>query len=82
MVDSRVMAEEAQVRRRRECGDCGGRFTTFEVAELKMPRIVKRDGKRMYELARKGQAREIQTSPWTTPVPRLYLAPISPWTSP
>ncbi|MBV61900.1 transcriptional regulator NrdR [Abyssibacter profundi] len=45
VVDSRVMAEEAQVRRRRECGDCGGRFTTFEVAELKMPRIVKRDGK-------------------------------------
>jgi len=45
VVDSRVVAEEAQVRRRRECGGCGGRFTTFEVAEFKMPRVVKRDGK-------------------------------------
>ena len=45
VVDSRVVAVEAQVHRRRECGGCGGRFTTFEVAEFKMPRVVKRDGK-------------------------------------
>jgi len=34
------------VRRRRECVTCGERFTTFESAELVMPRIVKRDGSR------------------------------------
>jgi len=33
-----------QVRRRRECNACKERFTTFEVAELTMPRVVKRDG--------------------------------------
>lgn len=34
------------MRRRRECVDCGERFTTFEAAELVMPRLVKRDGSR------------------------------------
>ena len=44
VVDSRLAAEGGQVKRRRECPDCGSRFTTFEVAELVMPRIVKNDG--------------------------------------
>jgi transcriptional repressor NrdR len=35
-----------QVRRRRECIDCADRFTTYESAELVMPRIVKSDGTR------------------------------------
>lgn len=35
-----------QVRRRRECNVCKERFTTFEVAELALPRVVKRDGTR------------------------------------
>lgn len=35
-----------QVRRRRECIDCGDRFTTYESAEMVMPRIVKTDGTR------------------------------------
>lgn len=35
------------VRRRRECLTCAERFTTFETAELVMPRIVKRDGSRV-----------------------------------
>jgi transcriptional repressor NrdR len=34
------------VRRRRECLECGDRFTTYETAELLMPRIVKSDGTR------------------------------------
>ena len=46
VIDSRLAGEGAQVRRRRECLSCGERFTTFEVAELVMPRIVKRDGTR------------------------------------
>lgn len=46
VVDSRLVADGAQVRRRRECLDCHERFTTFETAELIMPLIIKRDGRR------------------------------------
>jgi transcriptional repressor NrdR len=40
------VAEGDQVRRRRECLSCKERFTTFETAELVMPRVVKQDGTR------------------------------------
>jgi transcriptional repressor NrdR len=46
VIDSRLASEGAQVRRRRECLDCGERFTTFEFAELVMPRIIKSNGDR------------------------------------
>lgn len=46
VVDSRLVADGSQIRRRRECANCKERFTTFEVAELLMPRVVKRDGSR------------------------------------
>lgn len=46
VVDSRLANEGDQVRRRRECNVCKERFTTYEVAELSLPRIVKRDGTR------------------------------------
>ena len=46
VVDSRVVGEGEQVRRRRECEDCEERFTTYETAEISLPRIVKRDGTR------------------------------------
>lgn len=46
VIDSRLISEGSGVRRRRECPSCSERFTTFEVAELVMPRIVKRDGRR------------------------------------
>ena len=46
VIDSRLVTDGAQVRRRRECNACGERFTTFETAELVMPRVVKSDGKR------------------------------------
>ena len=47
VIDSRLAGEGAHVRRRRECLGCGERFTTFETAELVMPRVVKRDGSRV-----------------------------------
>ncbi|MEH6358297.1 MAG: transcriptional regulator NrdR [Pseudomonadales bacterium] len=47
VIDSRLVAEGEQVRRRRECNTCGERFTTFETAELWLPRLVKRDGSRV-----------------------------------
>ena len=46
VIDSRLAGEGLQVRRRRECRSCGERYTTFESAELVMPRVVKRDGRR------------------------------------
>lgn len=44
--DSRLAGEGQQIRRRRECLKCGERFTTFETAELVLPRVVKSDSSR------------------------------------
>jgi len=46
VIDSRLAGEGSQVRRRREYLGCGERFTTFESAELVMPRVIKRDDTR------------------------------------
>lgn len=46
VVDSRLVAEGDQVRRRRECLECHERFTTFETAELLLPRVIKQNGQR------------------------------------
>ncbi|WP_320823704.1 transcriptional regulator NrdR [Reinekea sp.] len=46
VIDSRLVAEGEQVRRRRECNSCGERYTTYETAELVMPRIIKQNGNR------------------------------------
>ncbi|GAB6066954.1 transcriptional regulator NrdR [Methylothermus subterraneus] len=45
VVDSRL-TPDGKVRRRRECPDCHERFTTYETAELSLPWVVKRDGRR------------------------------------
>ena len=46
VIDSRLVADGDQVRRRRECLNCGERFTTFESAELVLPRVIKNNGNR------------------------------------
>ncbi|MGC7559427.1 transcriptional regulator NrdR [Pasteurella sp. PK-2025] len=46
VVDSRLVSDGYQVRRRRECGNCHERFTTFETAELVVPKVIKNDGTR------------------------------------
>ena len=46
VIDSRLANEGFEVRRRRECLTCSERFTTFETAELVMPKLVKNDGRR------------------------------------
>ena len=46
VIDSRLVAEGDQVRRRRECTTCAERFTTYEAAELVMPRVIKQNGSR------------------------------------
>ena len=46
VIDSRLVADGYQIRRRRECLQCHERFTTFEMAELVTPKIVKNNGNR------------------------------------
>lgn len=44
--DSRPSEENISVRRRRICGQCGGRFTTFERVQLRELTVVKKSGRR------------------------------------
>lgn len=46
VIDSRLLGEGDQIRRRRECQSCKTRFTTYETAELSLPRVIKSDGRR------------------------------------
>ncbi len=46
VIDSRVSEDGATIRRRRECEACGERFSTLETIELKLPAIIKDDGRR------------------------------------
>lgn len=46
VIDSRLAGDGRQIRRRRQCLDCNERFTTFESAELVMPRLIKSDNSR------------------------------------
>ena len=46
VVDSRLVTNSSQIKRRRECIDCGERFSTYEAAELVMPRIIKSNERR------------------------------------
>jgi len=69
VIDSRLVAEGDQVRRRRECLSCHERFTTYEIAELVMPRIIKQDGTRQpfdEEKLRAGLLRALEKRPVST----------------
>ena len=46
VVDSRDLDDSATIRRRRECGGCSARFTTYERVETARLVVVKRDGNR------------------------------------
>ncbi|MDR3491639.1 MAG: transcriptional regulator NrdR [Gammaproteobacteria bacterium] len=66
VTDSRLMRENNQIRRRRECLDCKERFTTYETAELSLPRLIKRDGQRVpfnEEKLRAGMLRALEKRP-------------------
>jgi len=45
--DSRQAEDNTAVRRRRLCGSCGGRFTTFERIQLRELSVVKKSGRRV-----------------------------------
>jgi transcriptional repressor NrdR len=66
VIDSRLIREGNQTRRRRECPECKERFTTYETAELSLPRIIKRDGRRTpfsEEKLRAGMLRALEKRP-------------------
>lgn len=66
VIDSRLVSDGSQVRRRRECLSCSERFTTYETAELLMPKIIKRDGRRKpfdEESLRSGMLRALEKRP-------------------
>ena len=46
VIDSREARDGAEIRRRRECDECGRRFTTRERLDDVLPKIVKRDERR------------------------------------
>ncbi len=69
VIDSRLVGEGDQVRRRRECTKCKERFTTYESAELNYPRIIKSDGRRepfSEEKLRAGILRALEKRPVET----------------
>ncbi len=66
VIDSRLSNEGDQVRRRRECSTCKERFTTYESAELTLPRIVKSNGNRELfseDKLRSGMLRALEKRP-------------------
>lgn len=66
VIDSRLSAESDAIRRRRSCVECNERFTTYETAELAMPRLVKRDGSRVVfneDKLRSGMLRALEKRP-------------------
>jgi transcriptional repressor NrdR len=69
VVDSRLVSGGNQVRRRRECLGCAERFTSYELAELVMPRIIKSDNKRVpfdEEKLRAGMTKALEKRPIST----------------
>lgn len=68
VIDSRLMNEGEQVRRRRQCLACHERFTTFEAAEVMVPLVVKRDGRResfKIDNLRGGMLRALEKRPFS-----------------
>lgn len=66
VIDSRLVADGLQVRRRRECLVCNERFTTYESAELLLPRVIKSDGSRVpfdEDKLRSGMLRAVEKRP-------------------
>lgn len=69
VIDSRLIDEGGRVKRRRECLQCKERFTTFEAAELEMPRVIKRDGQRCefdQDKLKAGMLRALEKRPVST----------------
>ena len=59
VIESRTLAKGATIRRRRECNECGYRFTSYENVEEKPFMVIKRDGRRQpFDRAKLGKGIE------------------------
>ena len=47
VVETRIAEDGDFIRRRRQCGACDKRFTTYERPDVNFPTIVKKDGRRI-----------------------------------
>ena len=66
VIDSRLVGEGDQIRRRRECTECKERLTSYESAELNYPRVIKSDARRekfSEEKLRSGIMRALEKRP-------------------
>jgi transcriptional repressor NrdR len=66
VIDSRLAEDGERVRRRRECAACEERFTTYEAAELSLPRVIKSDGRHepfVEDKLRAGMLRALEKRP-------------------
>lgn len=66
VLESRVVEDGAAIRRRRECGHCQKRFTTFEKVRESVLWVIKKDGKREFfdrEKVKRGILRAIEKRP-------------------
>lgn len=82
VIDSRLVGEGGQVRRRRECLTCEERFTTYESAELVLPRVIKSDGSREpfdEDKLRLGMLRALEKRPVSTEAIEAALHRITHW---
>ena len=69
VIDSRVNDDGQAIRRRRRCTACDKRFTTYETADLRMPQVVKQNGKReefSVDKLRRGFGRALHKRPVAT----------------
>ncbi len=69
VIDSRMVEGGVSIRRRRECLACKQRFTTYETADIRLPRIVKSNGARQTfneEKLRSGMMRALEKRPVAT----------------
>jgi transcriptional repressor NrdR len=84
VVDSRIVGEGEQIRRRRECLSCKDRFTTYETVELSLPRLVKKDGSFVQfkpEKLRSGILRACEKRPVSTSDIDSIIAKVMRWMS-
>ena len=80
VIDSRVNEDGLAIRRRRRCAACDKRFTTFETADLRMPQVVKQNGRReefVLDKLRKGFARALHKRPVATELVEAALTRIN-----
>jgi transcriptional repressor NrdR len=67
VVDSREAEDQTSIRRRRECGECDKRFTTYERVEGIDLKVIKKDGSKE-DFSREKLKRGLVKATWKRPV--------------